>query len=365
MKKFIWTLLFGSLLSLAVSCGSDDSTGNDDDGPVVVEDDFIRGADMSFLPEIEAEGYVFKNAAGQPEDALVTLKNAGVNAIRIRLWKNPSNAHSAMAEVKTLASRVKALGMKVWLTVHFSDTWADPAQQATPAEWAALNLQQLTDQATLYTANILSEINPDIFQIGNETNTGFMYPLGDITSNEAGYLQLVNSISATIRQNAPNTKIMIHYAGIGDSADWFFNKIADVDYDYIGLSYYSLWHGKNLANVQIKMQQLGAAHDKKVIIAETSYPFTLGWNDWTNNSVGLQDQLIPAYPASPEGQKSFMLALRSNVKNSGTGIGICYWGTEWVAFRGDQATNGSAGENLALWDFDGKALPAMDAFYKE
>lgn len=359
--KQIWTILFGSLLSLVISCGSDDSKSNN--GPVVVEDALIRGADMSSLPEIEAEGYVFKNAAGQPEDALITLKNAGVNTIRIRVWKNPVNGHSGLEEVKALAERVKALDMKVWLTVHYSDTWADPGAQVTPAEWAGLNLQQLTDQAMLYTANILAEIDPDIFQIGNETNTGFMYPLGDITSNEAGYLQLVNGISATIRQNAPDTKIMIHYAGIANSADWFFNKIADVDYDYIGLSYYPMWHGKSISNLQIKMQHLGNAHNKKVVIAETAYPFTHLWNDYTNNTVGSDDQIIPAYPASPEGQKSYMMAIRSVGKNGG--IGFCYWGTEWVAFRGSTATNGSSSENQALWDFDGKALPAMEAFYKE
>ncbi|AWH86905.1 arabinogalactan endo-1,4-beta-galactosidase [Flavobacterium album] len=341
-----------------ISCGSDDSKSS---GPVV-EDNFIRGADMSFLPEIEQSGYVYKNGTGQPEDALLTLKKAGVNTIRIRLWKNPSTPHSGMAEVKALAQRVKARGMKVWLTVHFSDTWADPSQQAVPAEWAGLNLQQLTDQAMLYTANVLAEIHPDIFQIGNETNTGFMYPLGNLVENEAGYLQLVNGISATIRQNAPDTKIMIHYAGIADSADWFFNKITDVDYDYIGLSYYPVWHGKSLANVQTKMHQLGQAHNKKVVIAETSYPFTLGWNDLTNNTIGTQDQIIPSYPATPDGQKSYMLDIRNIAKNAG--MGFCYWGTEWVAFRGAEATNGSAGENLALWDFEGKALPAMDTFYK-
>ncbi|MCW4468565.1 arabinogalactan endo-1,4-beta-galactosidase [Flavobacterium sp. MFBS3-15] len=362
MKKF-WIVLFGSLLSLTISCGSDDNSGNSDDGPITEEDSFIRGVDMSSLPEIEAEGYAYKNAAGQTEDALATLKNAGVNTIRIRLWKNPANGHSGMAEVKTLAQRVKAAGMKVWLTVHYSDTWADPGHQETPAEWAGLNLQQLTDQAMLYTANILAEIDPDIFQIGNETNTGFMYPLGNVASNEAGYLQLVNGISATIRQNAPDTKIMIHYAGIADSADWFFNKVADVDYDYIGLSYYPIWHGKSIANLQIKMQQLGAAHNKKVVIAETAYPFTLDWSDWTNNVVGQDDQLIPAYPASAEGQKSYMMAIRSVGKNGG--IGFCYWGAEWTAFRGPEAPNGSTWENQALWDFDGKALPAMEAFYKE
>ncbi len=357
MKKLIWTVLTACLLLLMISCGSDDHN----DAPIG-EDTFIRGADMSFLPEIEQEGFVYRNSAGQPEDALVTLKNAGVNTIRIRLWKNPATPHSGMEEVKALAARVKALGMKVWLTVHYSDSWADPAQQVTPAEWSGLDLQQLKAVASAYTSQILSEIDPDIIQIGNETNTGFMYPLGNLTSNEAGYLELVNAISATIRSQSPDTKIMIHYAGIGDSADWFFNKVANVDYDYIGLSYYPLWHGKNLADVQAKMQQLGRTHNKKVVIAETSYPFTLGWNDLTGNSVGSQDQIIPAYPPTPDGQKNYLMAIR-NVAKSG-GIGFCYWGGEWTAFRGAQATNGSGGENLALWGFDGKALPVIGAFYK-
>jgi arabinogalactan endo-1,4-beta-galactosidase len=356
MKKFIWAALIVNFL-LLISCGNDDS-----DNGTIEEDAFIRGADMSFLPEIEQEGFVYKNSAGQPEDALATLKNAGVNTIRIRLWKNPSTAHSGMAEVKVLAARVKALGMKVWLTVHYSDSWADPAQQVTPAEWNGLGLQQLKTAATAYTSEILSQIDPDIIQIGNETNTGFMYPLGDLLTNEAGYLELVNAISATIRAEAPDTKIMIHYAGIGDSADWFFNKVANVDYDYIGLSYYPIWHGIDLTDVQEKMQQLGLAHNKKVIIAETSYPFTLGYNDFTNNTVGSQDQIIPSYPPSADGQKSYLTAIRNIAENGG--IGFCYWGGEWVAFRGPQAANGSAGENLALWDFNGKPLPALEAFYK-
>jgi arabinogalactan endo-1,4-beta-galactosidase len=360
MKKL--TALFLVVLLSLTGCGSDDNGGTATDDQPVVTDDFIRAADMSFLPEIEAYGTQYKNSNGTVEDALQTLKNAGVNTIRIRLWKDPANGHSGFAEVKALSQRVKAMGLKVWLTVHYSDTWADPAAQDTPAVWASYSIAQLKTAAQDYTAQILDEIQPDIIQIGNETNDGFMWPLGKLTTNEANYLQLVNAISSTIRTNTPETKIMLHYAGFGTSAEWFFNKTANVDYDYIGLSYYPVWNGSDLAALKSSITSLGQAHNKKVLIAETAYPFTLSWNDWTNNIVGQDNQLVPGYPATATGQLNFVNAVRNLVETSGTGIGFCYWGGEWVAFKGTQATDGSTFENQALWDFDNKALPVLGAF---
>lgn len=335
-----------------------------DDEPIAEEDNFVRAVDMSFLPEIEAEGTLYYNGDAT-EDALLTLKNAGVNTIRIRLWNNPATPTSSMATVKTLAQRVKAAGMKVWLTVHYSDTWADPGNQEKPQQWESLGYEALKDAAVAYTSEILAQINPDIIQIGNETNSGFMYPEGNLVDNEAGFLGLVTAISAIIRDEAPNTKIMLHYAGISNSSDWFFNKTANVDYDYIGLSFYPIWHGKNLTALQNKITALGQAHNKEVLVAETSYPFTLGWNDYTNNVVGLEDHLVPGYAATPEGQKNFVLAVRNAVESSPKGAGFCYWGAEWIAFRGAQATNGSTWENQALWNFENKAVPALEAFNKD
>ena len=99
-----------------------------------------------------------------------------------------------------------------------------------------------------------------------------------------------------------------------------------------------------------------------MIIAETAYPFTLGYNDYTNNILGLANQLVPTYPATNQGQMEFLLAIKNLVKQNSRGLGFCYWGAEWVAFRGPTATNGSSWENQALWDFNNNALPVMDAF---
>lgn len=338
------------------SCSSKDET------PTNQDDSFIRAADLSFLPLIESENTLFYNANNQVENALTTLKNAGCNTVRIRLWKNPTVNQSTLNEVKTLAQRVKNAGMKVWLCVHYSDTWADPANQTTPLEWQNMSFTELKTAVADYTSLIVTQIQPDIIQIGNEINSGFLWPNGNLISNENQCLQLLNVASSTIRTQSPNTKIMLHYAGIDANATWFFNKVNAIEYDYIGLSYYPIWHGKNLANLSATINTLGATYNKKVVIAETSYPFTLGWNDWTNNVLGSNDQIITAYPATPEGQKSYMLALKSVIKNTQKGIGFCYWGTEWVAFRGVQSTNGSSWENQAMWDFNNKALPVMEVF---
>ena len=364
MKKYI--LVFGvfALLGMFFSCSANDTNETPIVEPPVAEDTFIRAADISFLPEIESSGTILYNNT-KAEDMLTTLKTAGCNAVRIRLWKNPSNGHSGMTEVKALAARVKKAGMKVWLTVHYSDTWADPAVQTIPAEWENLSFTDLKTAVATYTSTIITEINPDIIQIGNEINSGLLWPQGHLINQEVQCLALLSAASTTIRTKAPNTKIMIHYAGVKASdTNWFFNKIKSVDYDYIGLSYYPIWHGKDLEVVKTTINTLGKTYNKKVIIAETAYPFTLGYNDWTNNIVGLDTQLVSGYPATPDGQKSFVMAIKTVVKESEFGLGFAYWGGEWISFKGNQAANGSTFENQAFYDFNNKALPVLQVFNK-
>lgn len=349
MKKIV--LVLSIILCSCNPSDTNENTGNDDI--------FIKGADMSFLPLIESENTVFYNAT-QVEDPIQTLKNAGCNTIRIRLWKNPSQASSSLAEVQQFAQRVKQAGLKVWLCVHYSDTWADPAQQTVPQEWQSLSFNELKLAVENYTQEVVTLIQPEIIQVGNEINDGFLWPHGRLTLAPNQFKALLQGAVSKVRMASPTSKIMIHYAGL--DAAWFFNQVSSIDYDYIGLSYYPIWHGKNLNDVGETIQNLGVTHNKKVILAETSYPFTLGWNDWTNNVVGLQNQLIPQYAATPQGQKQYLEALVTQIKSSSYGLGFCYWGGEWVAFRGNQASNGSTWENQALWDFNFKALPVLEVY---
>lgn len=358
MKNLL--IAFTALFLISCNSGDDNPTPT----PIPTEDTFVRAADLSFVPEIEATGISFKNS-NSVQDPLLTLKNAGVNYIRIRLWHSPSNGHSGMAEVKQLATRARNLGLKIWLTVHYSDTWADPANQTKPALWQNLSFSDLKSAVSTYTSQIMSEINPEIIQIGNETNDGFLWPEGKLSTNEVQYLELANAAITSVRNANNSTKIMLQYAGISSSADWYFNKVKNLNYDYIGISYYPVYHGTSLADVKAKLTALSQNFNKKILIAETSYPFTLGYNDWTNNVVGQNNQLIADYDASPAGQKSYILAIKSLVKSVPNGAGFCYWGGEWIAFKGNQATNGSTWENQAFWDFNNNALEGIQAFNKD
>lgn len=356
MMLFFKKIAFFSFVCLTFSCNDDDDCCVQPT-PDPLE---IRGVDASFLPEVRTSGVVVSNAAGQAEDMLTTLQKAGVNTIRIRLWNNPAAPTSGFEQVKALAAEVKSKGMKVWLCLHYSDTWADPGHQTKPAAWAGIGVEALQDSVYQFTKKAVAEILPDYIQIGNEINGGLLWPEGNL-SNIAQMKALIGKGIQAVRDQSPSTQIMIHYAG-HQEAMWFFNQIGSMDYDIIALSYYPFWHGKNLFQLENNMNQLGNTFNKKVLIAETAYPFTLNWNDQTNNIIGLADQIHPEYPASAEGQKNFMFKLRETVESSSKGVGFCYWGAEWVAFKGNAATDGSSWENMALWDFNLRALPVLDAF---
>ncbi|EMR01551.1 Glycosyl hydrolase family 53 [Cesiribacter andamanensis AMV16] len=72
--------------------------------------------------------------------------------------------------------------------------------------------------------------------------------------------------------------------------------------------------------------------------------------------------MLPEYPATPEGQKAYLARLKEMVSEAPEVIGFCYWGGEWISFKGNQAQNGSSWENQALWDFENKAVPALEVF---
>ncbi|GEM_PF-86923 len=331
--------------------------------PVVPYADFMRAADLSFLPEIEGEGTVFLSNNDTPSDVIVLLRSRGCNAIRVRLWHTPADVHSSLDEVEDLVERIRTAGMKVYISLHYSDTWADPGNQTMPLAWNGLSFTDLKDSVYLYTKKVMTRLQPEYVQIGNEINGGMLWEAGRI-SNLGSFFALVKEGCKAVREIKADAKIMLHFAGT-QNADWFFTqaKNQNVDYDLIGLSYYPVWHGTSLDVLKSSINALITVTSKPVVLAEIAYPFTLGWNDNTNNIVGQSDQLVPGYPATPEGQKDYLLAIKTMLKQNSKGAGFCYWGAEWVAFRGVSATDGSAAENQALFSFNiFKELPATAAF---
>ncbi len=167
----------------------------------------IKGADVSYLPEVRSSGMQLYNSQNQAEDMLQTLKNAGVNTIRIRLFKQPQEATSGFLQVKNLSNECKNLGFKVLLSVHYSDTWADPSQQTKPLQWQNSNFNQLKDSVFNYTKKIITELNPDYIQIGNEINNGFLFPEGS-TSNLTQMQELLSTAMTAVRRPTTQTRII-------------------------------------------------------------------------------------------------------------------------------------------------------------
>jgi len=352
--------------------------------PVESDTSFYTGMDLSYQPFLKPYNVDYKGASGNSVGNLLDYcKTNGVNLIRVRLFHSPNPANavlnaSSLENVLNYCQQIQQSGNNILLDIHFSDTWADPGNQTTPAAWAGKAFETVNDSVYTYTKFVLNKLKsvnalPVIVQIGNETNSGFLWNYGkvwgDFESNWPNYASMINNANKAIAQvsdeSGKKIKSMVHIANpVGASGFYAKLKANGAQYDMIGLSYYPKWHSKDLNEVQSSLNELATTFQKPIMIVETNYAFTLGWNDWTNNAIGLDNQLLPAYPATPEGQKAFfekMVQMMEAIPNS-LGKGVIWWAPDMVAFDGPESTNGSAFENLSVFDFDNKALPVMEVF---
>ena len=355
MKK----IKFIFILIIIFACESNSEISDHWGGP---SPDLISAVDISYFPTITESNPLFYNSQGDQVEFLNSLLDYGINTIRLRLWVNPTEDVSSLKGVKEFSTLLKSLGFRIWITPHFSDTWAHPGQQILPSEWESLNFDELKQELYSHISEIMTEIEPEYIQIGNEINTGILFPHGDIVNNPNQFLELINQGIIAVRGLSSTTKIILHFAGY-EASQWFYNLVDEVDYDVIGISYYPKWHGKSLEELESQLSNLSENFGKEILIAETAYPFTLGWNDWTNNIVGLDEHLIlPDYPATPEGQRNFIRDLKTIVLGVSGGVGFCYWGAELIAWDGENSENGSVWENQALFDFNNIELPVLQEF---
>ena len=227
-----------------------------------------------------------------------------------------------------------------------------------------------------YTKDVVTQLKnqntlPDIIQIGNETDSGFLWNYGKVwnefSNNWSNYAALVNEAIRAVNDVDDSIKIMLHHSSV-ENAIFFFNELDafDVDFDIIGLSYYPQFQTKNLNLVQTKLNELATSFNKDILLVEVAYPFTLSWNDNSTNFIGSTDQILEEFSPSPEGQKAYLEWLISAIKTipNNRGIGFCYWAPDWVAFSGNEntSTSGSAWENQCMFDFNFNALPIFDVY---
>jgi arabinogalactan endo-1,4-beta-galactosidase len=329
----------------------------------------LLGADVSSLPCVEAGGGAFGG-----DDALAVLHDNGVGLARIRLWHTPADGRSGLAEAVALAGRARQLGMPVLLDLHYSDTWADPGRQSPPAAWAACPPGALADSVRAYTRDVLRAFAaagapPAWVQLGNEISAGLLWPAGrvggaeDVPERWDQLARLLQAAQAGIDEAGParaRPRVMLHTDRGGDpaAAVRLLRELSNrgVPFDLVGVSYYPWWHG-SLDDLRATLGALAAAFGRPVVVVETAYPWTLGWADDEHNPVGREDQLLPAYPATPAGQQAFLrevLAIVAGVPG-GLGAAVCWWEPAWLAAPGCP----SAWENLTLFDGDGRPLPAL------
>ena len=280
MKK-IKSTLYISIMALSVfsSC-----TSQIIDKPLQSMDTFAKGADVGWLPQMEATGYKFYDTDGSQKDCLQLLKDRGMNTIRLRVWVNPNDdkasGHCSKEETVVAALRAQKMGMRIMIDFHYSDSWADPSKQNKPLAWANHTVAQLKEDVYNHTLEVLTAlkqagVTPEWVQVGNEIPGGMLWPEGS-TNNWSQLAQFLNSGYDAVKAVNPKIKVVVHVDEGNNNAKFrvFFDNATtqNVKYDIIGLSYYPYWIKKDytetIADLAANLNDMVARYNKDVMVVE-------------------------------------------------------------------------------------------------
>lgn len=301
----------------------------------------LIGADISWAPSQEDRGTKFSDQ-GVEKDVLEILADHKFNWVRLRLFVDPKaeNGYSrqgycGLEQTLAMAKRVEAAGMKLLLDFHYSDTWADPGKQFTPASWKGLSDDEIADKIYEYTNSVIKRfaaegVTPEMVQIGNEIHNGLLWPQGRIKDSPDTFGTLLRRASEAVREADPSIKIMVHPALGGDNGRSvrFFDLVLshDVVFDVIGQSYYPQHHG-TLEQLENNLTDLAKRYRKPIVVVEyqehrkevneivRDLPDNLGWGTfiWEATSPrwgglfdrdGAANDRIDIYPAFLESVES-------------------------------------------------------------
>ena len=319
------------------------------------------GGDISMLTKYEDAGVVYKDKNGNAVQPLPFFKGQGLNAMRVRLFVDPSQDNDKavcqdLEYVKALGKRIKNQGMAFMLDFHYSDTWADPGKQWTPDAWKTLSDAELYEKIYEYSKDCLQQLKdagatPDFIQTGNEISYGMIWgtkaSVGSNTVNrcytnspEANWTRFFNLLKKAgqaCREECPNAKIIIHSERTPKPSvltDFFDRmKNAEIDYDIIGLSYYPEHHG-NLATLETALTSLeNKNYGKDIMIVETGYSYA-----W---SIGGEYDYTATYPYTEEGQRQFTADLIAKLNGHSSVKGLFWWWPE---------DNGNKGVTSSWWN---------------
>lgn len=356
--------------------------GNKDDNPTPakpsIPDVYYLGADLSYANEMLDCGGTYRDN-GTTIDPYQLFAQKGADIARFRMWNNPDwTGYSNFDDVHLAIQKAKARGMKILLDFHLSDNWADPSKQAIPKAWSQImDVQILGDSVYNFISNTLRKLGndnllPDFVQVGNETNIEILQPENNMVTDHINWdrnnllfgkgLSAVKDIS---EEFGYPIETMIHIAE-PENALWWLGEATShnfPDFDWIGISYYPKWSKVGLSDLGLYIKTLMTNYGKKLMVVETGYPHTTQDVDAANNILG-NDIILPDYPATPEGQKNYLIDLTKIVLQSG-GQGVIYWEPAWIStLCSTQWAVGSHWDNATFFDaFNGnESLPAFDFF---
>ena len=310
---------------------------------------FAKGADIGWLPQMEATGYKFYDTDGTEKDCLQLLKDRGMNTIRLRVWVNPNDdkasGHCSKEETVVMALRAQKMGMRIMIDFHYSDSWADPAKQFKPKAWENHTFSELMTDVYDHTFDVLSAlkavgVTPEWVQVGNEIPGGMLWPEGS-TKNWSQLAQLLNKGYEATKAIDAKIKVIVHVdeGNNNEKFRWFFDNATanNVKYDVIGLSYYPFWIKKDytetIADLAYNLNDMVARYNKEVMVVEVG-----GIDEEVQNTKELLAATIKAVRAVPNNK----------------GLGVLYWEP--------QGAKSWSGYSLSAWQKDGKPSPALDAF---
>ena len=369
MKRIMTGLLAAALfLGTAVTPGFSEG----DSGLFVrkiegLPEDFILGMDVSSVTALEKSGVTYRSRDGAEEDLFALLAGAGINYIRVRIWNDPYTADGRgygggncdLQNAVLIGKRAAEHGMKLLVDFHYSDFWADPGKQQVPKAWAGLGIEEKADalyRYTLESLNVLREGGADVgmVQIGNETNGRLC---GEkIWMNIVWHL--MGAGCRAVREFDPAVRIAVHFANPENTEAYlsWASKLAyyQLDYDVFATSYYPYWHG-TLENLKSILSQIRDTYGKQVMVAETSYAYTLEDTDFSGNTIGEGGAFEKPYPFTVQGQANEVRDVAAAVSEIG-GLGIFYWEGAWISVG-----QNSFEENFEKWEKYGSGWAASAA----
>ena len=301
------------------------------DAPIAVtkvnklSSDFIMGMDISsMISELES-GVVYRDYDGNElatlDDICRFIKEQGINHIRVRVWNNPYDANgngygggnNDVAKAKEFADACRSAGLKMLVDFHCSDLWTDPGKQQEPKAWKGYTLEQKKEALNTYITKSLNTIDPskdvvDMVQVGNETTGGF---IGE--TNVSNMCVLFSAGAAGVKTYNLDVKVVIHVESPHKRTmvTWAENlQNNNVDYDILATSYYPYWHG-TLDNLKQQFETVKNTYCKDVMVAETSYAYTLEDSDGHANTVRVGNNDNGADTTEPFTEQGQATAIRN------------------------------------------------------